>query len=144
MANRMTEPKFVFYNNTDGDIYWVRHTTESKAQQLCDANRTMNMSYILESSLNRPVFSHTEDELDLTTTPFSVRKAGNKAPPSASQRARQIRNNLLLECDWTQGVDSPLSEAKRLEWQTYRQALRDFDHGAVTEMHQVVWPTKPS
>lgn len=39
---------------------------------------------------------------------------------------RTIRNGLLSASDWTQLPDSPLSDAKKAEWATYRQALRDF------------------
>jgi len=40
---------------------------------------------------------------------------------------RQVRNDLLAMSDWTQLPDSPLTDAKRAEWATYRQALRDVD-----------------
>ena len=39
---------------------------------------------------------------------------------------REIRNTLLLNSDWTQFTDSPLTDAKKTEWKTYRQALRDM------------------
>jgi hypothetical protein len=42
---------------------------------------------------------------------------------------RFIRNGLLTESDWTQSVDSPLSDAKKTEWRTYRQQLRDITQG---------------
>ncbi len=136
--------RYVFYNNTDGDIYWIKTVTEEKAQSLCSANRGMNISYVLESDLNGNILSHMTDELDLTTTPFTVRKANNRGTPSASEQAKALRNAKLTECDWTQGEDSPLSDSKKAEWQTYRQALRDFDYSAVTTNHGIVWPTKPS
>ena len=136
--------RYVFYNNTDGDLYWLKTVTEEKAQSLCSANRGMHMSCVLESELNGNILSHMTDELDLTTTPFTVRKANNKGTLSASEQARQYRNASLTGCDWTQGEDSPLSDSKKAEWQTYRQALRDFDYSAVTTNHGIVWPTKPS
>ena len=102
------------------------------------------MSYVLESDLNGNILSHLTDELDLTTTPFTVRKANNQNTPSASYQARALRNIKLTESDWTQGEDSPLSDSKKAEWKTYRQALRNFDHSAVTTNHGIVWPTKPS
>lgn len=40
--------------------------------------------------------------------------------------ARLIRNLDLQACDWTQVPDSPLTEAQKEAWRTYRQALRDF------------------
>ena len=39
---------------------------------------------------------------------------------------RAHRNNLLNQSDWTVSVDSPLSDSKKAEWKTYRQALRDL------------------
>jgi hypothetical protein len=136
--------RYVFYNNTDGDIYWVKTVREEKAQSLCSANRSMNMSYVLESELNGNILDRMTDELDLSTTPFTVKKANNKGtlPPSAD--AQKLRNTKLTECDWTQGEDSPLSDEKKLEWQTYRQALRDFDYNSITTNVGIVWPTKPS
>lgn len=45
---------------------------------------------------------------------------------------KRMRNALLLQSDWTQGSDSPLSDEEKKTWQTYRQALRDlpknYDH----------------
>ena len=40
--------------------------------------------------------------------------------------------------NWTQGADSPLSDAKKLEWQTYRQTLRD-----ITFQQYMNWPLQP-
>ena len=39
---------------------------------------------------------------------------------------RSHRDMLLMESDWTQMPDSPLSDSKKAEWATYRQALRDI------------------
>lgn len=136
--------RYVFYNNTDGDLYWIKTVSEERAQRLCSANRDMNMSYVLESDLNGDILNKMTDELDLSTTPFTVRKANNKGTPTASDQAKTLRNAKLTECDWTQGEDSPLTDAKKLEWQTYRQALRDFDYSSVTTHVGITWPTKPS
>ena len=59
---------------------------------------------------------------------------------------RDERNQLLLESDWTQGIDSPLDSSKKTEWQTYRQSLRDVTSGisSVSDVENVIWPTKPS
>jgi len=50
-----------------------------------------------------------------------------------------LRNKLLQRSDWTQGADSPLSQTKREQWATYRQALRDLNMTA----DPVVWPIEP-
>jgi len=36
------------------------------------------------------------------------------------------RDQLLVDSDWTQLPDSPLTEEKKNEWRVYRQALRDY------------------
>lgn len=42
------------------------------------------------------------------------------------QEFREKRNRKLEASDWTQFADSPLSDSKKAEWATYRQALRDL------------------
>lgn len=56
---------------------------------------------------------------------------------------RQLRQRYLQDSDWTQMPDSPLSEEKKTEWQTYRQALRDITLTA-TSCSDVIWPDTPS
>ena len=58
---------------------------------------------------------------------------------------RERRNNLLKACDWTQGEDSPLSDSKKTEWATYRQALRDIpaNNTSATVREDITWPTQP-
>ena len=52
---------------------------------------------------------------------------------------RILRNELLLECDWTQLADIP-AETKEL-WQIYRQELRNIT--LQTNPFLIVWPVKP-
>ena len=66
---------------------------------------------------------------------------------------RVIRNDLLKETDWTQFADVSMTEEKRSEWATYRQALRDLMtqeidyesmwNGNFMDWSQVNWPRKP-
>ena len=58
---------------------------------------------------------------------------------------RQTRNDLLIASDWTQVNDSPLTDAKKSEWATYRQELRDLpsSHQSTTNFDDVVFPTQP-
>lgn len=56
---------------------------------------------------------------------------------------RSVRNYKLTETDWTQGADSPLTDEKKTEWATYRQALRDITD-TYTSLDDVEWPTKPA
>lgn len=62
-----------------------------------------------------------------------------------SDSQRQLRNNLLSETDWTQIADSPLTDAKKIEWATYRQALRDLtNHVNWPNLEETDWPISPS
>lgn len=69
------------------------------------------------------------------------------------------RNRKLQACDWTQMPDCQLSDSKKAEWITYRQALRDIPnnlraHSNYTNDNDSIpfngsimdwsWPSKPS
>jgi hypothetical protein len=56
---------------------------------------------------------------------------------------RQTRNYLLQQCDWTQLPDSPLTDTKRMEWATYRQALRDITETYAENLLDTEFPNQP-
>jgi len=59
----------------------------------------------------------------------------------------RYRGFLLKDSDWTQGVDSPLTDSQKSEWVTYRQALRDLPASVpnpLTSESQINWPTAPN
>lgn len=55
---------------------------------------------------------------------------------------RYRRDQLLIECDWTQARDVTLSNDS--DWTVYRQALRDVpqSYGSL-DSAEGNWPTKP-
>ena len=59
-----------------------------------------------------------------------------------AEEARAQRDKLLLETDWTQVLDAPISAESREAFRVYRQALRD-----ITEQESfpevIDWPVKP-
>lgn len=57
------------------------------------------------------------------------------------QNIRNERNKLLLESDWTQLTDSPLTPENKSEWESYRQQLRDVT--SQLDPKNIIWPTKP-
>jgi|TARA_R110000764_G_C10778662_1_gene355870 hypothetical protein len=59
---------------------------------------------------------------------------------------RQKRDNVLALCDWTQIPDAPLTDSKKAEWATYRQALRDLpaNNSSITLLADATWPTQPA
>ena len=67
----------------------------------------------------------------------------------AIKTLRNQRNDELKNSDWTQFNDSPLTDVKKSEWQTYRQALRDITTqtpslDADGNLTGVNWPTPPT
>ena len=63
------------------------------------------------------------------------------AKDSAMANIRGTRNQLLKDCDWTQSVDCTI--AKKTEWATYRQALRNLP-STITEPRTFSdWPNNP-
>ena len=60
-------------------------------------------------------------------------------------KRKRKRNALLAESDWTQFADSPLTDKKKAEWATYRQALRDLpqEYPNAISNDDIIWPTKP-
>ena len=65
---------------------------------------------------------------------------------------RKKRDQLLVESDIKVLPDSPMTDSKRNEWKTYRQALRDLPATATPKLNNqeqldessVTWPTPPS
>ena len=53
--------------------------------------------------------------------------------------AREKRNSLLAESDWTQVADAPVDQNA---WKNYRQVLRDIPDQPGFPLN-VIWPTKP-
>lgn len=60
---------------------------------------------------------------------------------------RAERNARLSACDWTQVVDSALTDEKKAEWVTYRQSLRDITKEVKEgqdSLDGIPWPSEPS
>ena len=54
-------------------------------------------------------------------------------------KIRRDRNKLLVESDWTDLPNSPVSN--KMEWLGYRQFLRDMTKQS--DPFKIVWPLKP-
>jgi len=55
-------------------------------------------------------------------------------------KVRAKRNSRLADSDSMMVSDRGLTDAKKSEWVTYRQALRDMDF---SDPDNITWPTKP-
>ena len=56
---------------------------------------------------------------------------------------RMERNSKLSQSDWTQTSDSPLTDEKKAEWATHRQALRDYPASASKVSELAGFPDDP-
>ena len=58
---------------------------------------------------------------------------------------RVERDQKLIDSDWTQAPDYPvpLTDAKKAEWTTYRQSLRNLPATVDISLWPDVWPTEP-
>ena len=65
--------------------------------------------------------------------------------PKTISYIRDFVKNKLVASDWTQLQDVDLSEEKKLEWQKYRQELRDLTkrYTDADDLNTVIFPTKP-
>tara|TARA_X000001388_G_C2203371_1_gene112137 strand:+ start:773 stop:1018 length:246 start_codon:yes stop_codon:yes gene_type:complete len=55
-------------------------------------------------------------------------------------KQRSIRNSLLAQSDSMIVSDRGLTDAKKTEWVTYRQSLRNMDF---SNPDNITWPSKP-
>jgi hypothetical protein len=65
-----------------------------------------------------------------------------KPPQQLWNALRSERNEKLMNCDWTQLPDVPIPTAKKAEWASYRQLLRDFPQN-ITDPSNYTWPSEP-
>lgn len=60
-------------------------------------------------------------------------------PAEAMEELRLCRTARLIECDWTQLEDAPLTPAQKEAYKEYRQALRDYP----ATVNEVAWTAAP-
>ncbi len=127
-------------NNTYHDV--LKHHF-SHCEFVMDGNEYSGLKW-LDSKVEKPT------ETEMITL---LANLDNLIGTPLMRELRRHRNIRLQECDWTQGADSPLSDSKKAEWQTYRQALRDITKTHVPsvvvgttllDIDAVPWPTKPT
>ena len=63
----------------------------------------------------------------------------NPTQAAAMEELRLCRNARLIESDWTQLDDAPLTPAQKEAYKEYRQALRDYP----ATVNAVLWTAAP-
>ena len=126
---------FVYLN--DGGWIVSQFETEADADDLIAANDTGVMLKIAA-----PSDSATVNYLNYLDGNFV---AETQADIDAENLVefRTERNSLLADTDWTQANDSPLSDADKQNYRTYRQILRDMPQQDGFDPLNPVWPTLP-
>ena len=131
--------RYVFYDNTTGEIKFVKKFNQRQAT----LNRAAHpgVSCIAESEIG-VVLDPLKVKINLDSMTLEDIPVITPDPMIEVKRYRSMK---LTSCDWTVGADSPLSDSKKAEWQTYRQALRDLPANQPNvSIRTVTCPTKPS
>jgi len=90
-----------------------------------------------------PVFTDVTNDNGATITAAEQEAAYvARIDAEAAKSVRADRDKRLAECDWTQLDDTPVGNAGKFAWASYRQALRDVPAQAGFPWN-VTWPTKP-
>ncbi len=130
--------RYTLYHTDTGKIESVLRLTNASKQKMLDNNPSI-------AFLDGGVPDVNGYQVNVSVT----RHAVEVKPPvtiDIPQYVRLERTKLLKLCDWTQTADSPLSDSKKGEWQTYRQALRDLPTNADSwaTISDITWPSQPS
>jgi len=136
---------FIVYKTATGEIVRTGAcSSDAYAATTVEADETImqgvardDIHYIVSGVVtakgSRPSQYH---EFNFTTQQWDL-NSGRQA-----ENARSSRDALLAGCDWTQLPDSPLSDADKTAWATYRTALRDVPSQSGFPGN-IDWPTPP-
>lgn len=123
------------YSTITGDIKLCRKLSDTQVQRILSEDTSLAV-------LNRAVDGVGTNRINPHT--LAVERIP-VAAPNIPNLIRERRAFLLMNSDWTQMPDSPLTDAKKTQWAVYRQALRDLpdDQSSVNTFENVVWPVPP-
>jgi hypothetical protein len=129
---------YILYHTDTGFIETVLRLTETSKQKMLDNNPNIAFMPGKVADVNKVRMNISGDSHYIEAKPENVE--------DVATHIRQQRLTLLKLTDWTQTADSPLSDSKKAEWATYRQALRDLPDSADNwaTIQDITWPTQPS
>jgi len=110
-------------------VQWDSTTSKGHVEK-----RDLSVTEITELGIYQACLDEYEEALSKIPVPEE---------PTAEEIFRGKRDSLLSSSDWTQLPDNQLSDSKKTEWATYRQALRDLP-ASTTDYENVTFPTPPS
>ena len=114
------------------------------------SNRNIN-SIAEISHIDTDKYGYIEGQYSIIYKKWNGSAVVDYSPPyingTNSIEVRGKRNLLLQQSDWTQVPDSPLTDAKKAEWATYRQQLRDmmssYTDSETNTVENTTFPTPP-
>lgn len=106
----------IYFNSTSSDVYVY-------GQKLPETHALVDLPEEFNNAPETASWTRNEDGTYTFTQDAAAVIAHNR---SLLHEAIEERSRLLAASDWTQAVDSPLSDEKKEAWRVYRQALRDF------------------
>lgn len=129
---------YILYHTDTGFIETVLKLSDASKQKMLDNNPNIAFMPGSVADVNAVRMNVSGDSHYVEAKPENVE--------DVATHIRQQRLTLLKLCDWTQTADSPLSDSKKAEWATYRQALRDMPANADSwaTIEDITWPSKPS
>lgn len=146
--------KLAFVDNNTGIISSVIYPNPNMTHVDGDVVEHYTVRTLPEGDISRILRTHYWHngawQDDMTPPPSSYHRwANGQWNISTEDLWTDIRNrraSLLGATDWTQLADAPLTDTKKAEWATYRQALRDVpaNNPDVTSVDAVNWPTQPA
>lgn len=127
---------FYLYYNETGRIFEYQHNS------VPDERPHLAVETIPDNVFNKAVVNGVVT--DYIKTDAEIAAEIEQASNEAAIKNRRKRNSKLRNSDWTQMPDSPLSDADKTAWQTYRQALRDLPgHANWPDLQASDFPNKP-
>ena len=122
--------EYTIYQDSDGSIVKVLAALETDVQKITQTGQSYVEGAYMPDSFKIVDGKAVEKE---QTNDELIAKVTNS------------RNLILSATDWTQIADVSLSDSKKAEWKTYRQALRDLStHAKLPNLESSDWPTPPS
>jgi len=93
---------------------------------------------------NVPLTDEEEAQRDAEDQAYLDKKVAwaEEKPARDMAELRAERNTKLVDSDWTQYNDSPLTDEVKAEWTVHRQALRDLPANT-DDPANPTWPTPP-
>ena len=130
--------QYILYHTDTGFIETVLRLTPVSKQKMLDNNPNIAFMPGSVPDVSKVRMNISGDAHFIEAKPERVE--------DVATHIRQKRLRLLAKCDWTQTADSPLSDSKKAEWATYRQALRNMPANADSwpTIEDITWPSKPS